>query len=228
MNSAIGYVRLSQRSDASIERQRENIDTYAEENGFTLERVYSDGQESSGFDGERSEYIDLVESVRSGEIDAVIANDKRRLSRDVDEVMRLVADFRENDVEWHTFKSGAMNLSDPMRAAIEVVRAAAAHEEKMREIEKSQEATAERVDDPDVDHGRPRFGMTYSEDGRRQVPGDRFGDVQEILHLRNDGMSYADISDRVGVATSTVYRVVGAAGWYRERANGALDGGLNE
>jgi DNA invertase Pin-like site-specific DNA recombinase len=217
MSSAIGYVRLSQESDTSIDRQQRNIETYADEHGFDLETIYSDGQKASGFDGDRPEYEMVVESVRGSSVDAVIVNDKRRLTRDVDEAMRLIPDFRENHVQLHTCQDGSLDLSDPIRAAIEIVSAAAAHEEKMQEIEKAREATCERVEDPNIDHGRPRFGMTYDDDGQRQVPGDRFDDVREILELRDRGWTLERISDKVGVARSTVYRVTESTEWYANR-----------
>lgn len=216
--NAIGYVRLSQESDTSIERQQRNIEAYADEHDLALEDIYSDGQRASGFDGERPEYEAVVETVRHGDIEAVIVNDKRRLTRDVDEAMRLIPDFRENGVELHTHQDGSLDLSDPIRAAIEIVSAAAAHEEKMAEIEKAREATRERVEDPDIDHGRPRFGMEYGPDGRRQVPGDRFEDALEVLELRKRGWTLHQIKQETGVAKSTAYRILENREFYEERA----------
>jgi len=216
---AIGYTRLSQQSDTSIERQRDHIETYAAEHDFQLDEVYSDGQGASGFDREaRQEYQAVVERVRSGGPDAVVVNDKRRLTRDVDEAMRLLPDFRENGVELHTYQDGPLDLSDPIRAAIEIVSAAAAYEEKQQEIEKAREATQERVDDPDVDHGRPRFGMTYNEAGTKQVPGEDFDVVLDILRRDNRGETLPQIADVHDMPTSTVYRVLERREWYVSRS----------
>lgn len=216
--AAIGYTRLSQQSDTSLERQANNIRKYASENGFSLQTIYSDGEGASGFESEsREEYQRVVETVRSGTIAAVIVNDKRRLTRDVDEAMRLLPDFRENGVELHTFQDGPLDLSDPIRAAIEIVSAAAAYEEKLQEIEKAKQATAERVADPDIDHGRPRFGMTYDQDKKRQVPGEEFDTVIEILQLDSNGRSYREIKNRTGVSIATISRVIDRREWYIER-----------
>jgi len=222
MPDAVGYIRLSQESDTSIERQRTNIESYADAHGLTLERLYSDGQRASGFDGDRPEYEAVVERVRTGDVAAVIVNDKRRLTRDVDEAMRLIPDFREAGVELHTCQAGSLDLSDPIRAAIEIVSAAAAHEEKMQEIEKARTATAERVADPDIDHGRPRFGMEYNAAGDRQVPGEDFDTVCEILDRRRNGWTLQMISEDLDVAKSTAYRVLENRDWYRERSGDRL------
>lgn len=214
--TAVGYTRLSQTSDTSIDRQMHHIREYADEHGLELDRIYNDGEEASGFDTDREQYQRLRERVVSGEVDAIVVNDKRRLARDVDEVMRLVPDLRQSSVELHTYQDGQLDLSDPMRAAIEILMAAAAHEEKMEEIEKAVEAIEEKKD-AGHDLGRPRFGMTYNDDGSRQVPGDEFDTVLEILRLRSDGATYQEIAEQVGVSVGTAHNVVDRREWYVER-----------
>lgn len=218
MSEAIGYSRLSQESDTSIKRQKQNIRNYCEEKGLELVDILNDGQQSSGFDGDRPKYQQLIERVRAGEPDVVVLNDKRRIARDVDEVMRLVPDFREAGVELHTVRDGPLDLEDPLTAAIEIVSAAAAHEEKMEEIEKSIEAIREKEKRGD-DLGRPRFGMTYDDSTPpRQVPGDNFDTVLKILRLESKGLSYQEISDVAGVSSSTAHRVVKRRQWYVSRS----------
>jgi DNA invertase Pin-like site-specific DNA recombinase len=214
---AVGYTRLSQQSDTSIERQKRHIRAYCDEHDLDLLRIYDDGEQSSGFETEsREEYQDLRRRIADGDVDAVVVNDKRRLARDVDEVMRLIPDLRTNDVELHTEQDGRLDLSDPMRAAIEILMAAAAHEEKMEEIEKAIQAIEEKQERGD-DLGRPRFGMTYSEDARRQVPGEEFDTVVEVLRLEREDVPYEEISERTGVALGTVSNIVDRREWYVER-----------
>ena len=116
MSRSIGYTRLSQESDTSIDRQKRHIHEYVVDLGFELETIYDDGERSSGFDESREEYVKLRGRVQSGEIEAVVVNDKRRLARDFDETMRLVLDLREHDVEAHTYQQGQLDLSDPVQA----------------------------------------------------------------------------------------------------------------
>jgi DNA invertase Pin-like site-specific DNA recombinase len=216
MTDAAGYSRLSQESDTSIARQQRHIREYCEENDLTLLTIHDDGEQASGFDADRSAYQTLRERIQAGELDAVVVNDKRRLARDIDEVMRLVPLLRSTDTELHTHRDGRLDLSDPMRAAIEILMAAAAHEEKMAEIEKSIEAIEEKQERGD-DLGRPRFGMRYSADGRRQVPGENFDVVLDILTLRNRGLTYEEIRERTGVALGTISNVLDRREWYVER-----------
>lgn len=209
---AIAYTRLSQASDTSIDRQKRHIREYAEENGFLLLQMYDDGEQASGFDTEeREEYQQLRQHV-TGEADyalpdAVIVNDKRRLARDVDEVMRLIPDLRQYEVELHTYQDGALDLSDPMRASIEILQAAAAHEEKLEEIRKSIEATEERLE-KGYDHGEPPTGLTFDDDGRYWVPADGFYRCLRAIAYKDQGVSLRGIEDRTGIPYTTVGRIV--------------------
>jgi len=219
MSSAIGYTRLSDRSNVSISDQKADIRNYCDEQGLTLERIYDDGEMSSGFaPDDLDEYQAVRDRVRAADVDVVVIRDKRRLVRDENAVMRTIADFREEGVELHTAMDGPVSLEEPMEAAMEIMRASIAAEEKRAEIEKSIKVTQSRVDDPEVDHGRPRFGMRYSGDGRQQVPGDRYDDVEDILRLRSEGATYEEIAEEVEVSTSTAHRVVERRDWYERRS----------
>lgn len=217
MSSAIGYTRLSQESDTSIDRQKRHIREYAGENGFELETIYDDGERSSGFDESREQYQQVRDRVQEGEIAAVIVNDKRRLARDFDETMRLVLDLREHDVEAHTFQEGRLDLSDPVQAAVEVLQAASEHEAKKKEIERAREAVQERIENGH-DHGRPPIGFQFDDAGERWVPDrdGRFEDVVEAIQMVEDGATYSDVQEELGIAPSTMSGVMDRRDRYLE------------
>jgi DNA invertase Pin-like site-specific DNA recombinase len=219
MSSAIGYTRLSQESDTSIDRQKRHIREYADENGLTLETIYDDGERSSGFDESREEYQQVRDRVQSGEIAAVVVNDKRRLARDFDETMRLVLDLREHDVEGHTFQEGQLDLSDPVQAAVEVLQAASEHEAKKKEIERAREAVQERIDSGH-DHGRPPTGFRFDKAGERWVPDreGRFEDVVEAIQMVENGATYADVDEELGISPSTMSGVMDRKERYLQEA----------
>lgn len=220
MSSAIGYTRLSQDSDTSIDRQKRHIRTYADENGLTLKAIYDDGERSSGFDESREEYQRARDRVQSGEIEAVIVNDKRRLARDFDATMRLVLDLREHDVEAHTFQEGKLDLSDPVQAAVEVLQAASEHEAKKKEIGRAREAVQERIENGH-DHGRPPIGFQFDEAGEQWVPDreGRFPDVVEGIQMVEEGATYRDVQEELGIAPSTMSSVMKRRDRYLQEAN---------
>jgi DNA invertase Pin-like site-specific DNA recombinase len=205
--TAVGYTRLSQDSDTSIDRQKAGIRDYCETNGLELTEIHNDGEFSSGFDVDRTEYQAVKQLVNDGAVDAVVVYDKTRIGRDFDERMQFVLDLRATDTELHAARRGRIDLSDPTDAAVESIHAAKDDEAKREEIEKSKEAVAERLE-RGFDHGRPPFGLEFDADGERWVPGNRFDDVLEILRLRSDGATYEEIAGEVDVAMSTAYRVV--------------------
>jgi DNA invertase Pin-like site-specific DNA recombinase len=214
--NAVGYTRLSQDSDTSIDRQKAGIRDYCEANGFDLTEIRNDGEFSSGFDRDRTEYQAVKEAVNDGAVDAVVVYDKTRIGRDFDERMQFVLDLRATDTELHSARRGRIDLSDPTDAAVESIHAAKDDEAKREEIEKSKEAVAERLNQG-FDHGRPPFGLEFDDAGERWVPGDRFDDVIKILRLRNNNATYEEIADKVGVPTTTAYRVVDRREFYVRR-----------
>lgn len=209
MSDADGYTRLSQESDTSIDRQKRHIREYAEEHGLNLVRIHDDGERSSGFDDDREEYQALRDRVQSGDLAAVIVNDKRRLARDFDETMRLVLDLREHDVEAHTYQAGKLDLSEPVQAAVEVLQAASEHEAKKKEIERAKEAVQERLDSGH-DHGRPPIGLRFDEAGEQWVPDreGRFEDVVAAIEMVENGATYSDVQEAVGIPPSTMSGVM--------------------
>jgi DNA invertase Pin-like site-specific DNA recombinase len=216
MTEAVGYTRLSQDSDTSIDRQKTAIREYCETNDLELAEIRDDGEFSSGFDRDRTEYQAVKSLVNDGAVDAVVVYDKTRIGRDFDERMQFVLDLRKTDTDLHSARRGSIDLSDPTDAAVESIHAAKDDEAKREEIEKSKEAVAERLEQG-YDHGHPPFGLEFDDEGKYWVPGDRFDDVLDVLRLRNDGHTYREIADDVGISTATAYRIVDRREMYVER-----------
>jgi len=146
-----GYTRLSQDSDRSIPRQKENIRKYVTELNdrddyppVNLETIYDDGRWSTGFSTEdRDEWRTVLDRIKNNDTDIVVADGKRRFSRDFDDSMDLILSCRNTGVELHVSDEGPLDLDEPMNVAIELVQAASEHEAMKRCIEKSIEETEE-------------------------------------------------------------------------------------
>lgn len=207
--TTIGYTRLSQESDTSIERQKRNIRAYANEHGLGLERIYNDGERSSAFSPDQlEEYQKVRQRVFDGDIDAVVINSKRRLARDIDEIMRIIPEFRTHDIGLHTYEDGQLDLSNPMKAAIEIVQAAAAYEEKLKEIERAIQAVEERLENGYY-QGRPPTGLSFDDDGKYLTPDtEEWGDVCRVFQLHDRDHSYREIADATGLPKSTIADVL--------------------
>jgi DNA invertase Pin-like site-specific DNA recombinase len=198
MSDAIGYTRLSQDSQTSIPRQRENIERYCERHEMALTAVYDEGEYASGYDDvdDRPKYQEVKREMLAGAVDAVVVNDRQRLGRDFDERMRFVLDLRATEVDLHTAKEGPVDLSDPREVVLESMRAAEDDLAKRAEIEKAKEATQERLDNG-FDHGRPPFGLQYDDAGEYWVPDRESGDYSvavETIERRETGESFRSIA----------------------------------
>jgi len=212
---AIGYTRVSQEG-MTIERQKEKIAEYCSAHDLQLERIYDDGRYESGYNEDREAYEELKEDLDEKPIEAVVVRDVARIGRDFDERMDFILTLRQTDIELHSSERGPIDLSDPYEAAVESIHAASDHADKQREIRRSKEAIKKRIE-KGYDHGRPRFGMTYDEESKYQVPGEDFETVMEILKLRRADNSYPKIAAETGVAMGTVRRVWKRREWYIER-----------
>jgi len=218
MTDCWGYVRISQEGrDTSIEKQKQSLRDYCAKRDLDLITTLNDGKNTSGFNTDRERYQILTDRIESGEAEAVVVRDRARLSRDFDERLRLITLFRSTDAELHVVEAGGeIELQDVQTAAMEAVHAAMDHAKKMAEIERARDAINERME-KDYDHGRPKFGMEYDDDGHYQVPAENFDTVREILRRREDGQSLPAIAEAVDVARSTVASVCDRREWYAER-----------
>lgn len=222
--TAVGYTRLSQDSDRSIDRQTENIKKYVEGlDDTSLETIYDDGRWSSGFDSSRSEWQTVTERVAEGDVDAVIADDKRRFARDFDDTMELIVNCRRNGVELHPVNEGEkLDLDDPLSVAIELVQAASEHEAVQRYIEKSKEETSARIDNGYY-HGEPPAGLTFDDAKQYLVIDDEYRDaVQVVMELHDRGESARQIAQGEGVPWShpTVSKIKGRRDEYQHALSG--------
>lgn len=225
---ADGYTRLSQDSDRSIPRQKENIRAYEEKINshgdhppVILHTIYDDGRWSSGFSTEdRGEWQRVMERIKSGETDMVWADGKRRFARDFDDTMELIMACRSNNVELHDVGTGPLDLDDPLNVAIELVQTASEHEAMKRYIEKSIEET-ERRKDAGYYHGEPPTGLKFDDAKQYLILDEEHEeDIQFVLERSDNGYSYRQIAEDVPWSHPTVSKIVGRRKEYHHAFSG--------
>jgi len=216
---AIGYTRLSQKSDASIDDQKQEIRDLADEQGFELTRIYDDGELASGFDSERPEYLQMQTDLEDGLADVLIVRGRDRLSRDKRERSMLMYDIEDWSVElWTTTERARIELNSDEAWLIEMIQAYIDDVAKRREIQRARTKIQQRVD-AGYHQGRPRYGTEFDEQREHLVPGDNFGDVITAIEMREAGESFRSIVEQTSIpSTSTLSRVLERKDWYHALA----------
>lgn len=207
MTRAVGYTRLSQESDTSITQQKREIREYCNEHGFELARIYDDGEMSSGFTADRSEYQAMLTEIEAGDVDAVVVRNADRISRDKKERALFFLQATEDTAVHSTELDGEIDVDDDEGYLLEMLRGYMDDVSKRKEIERARREIQRRLD-KGYDQGRPPLGFEFDADGKYWVPGDDFDTAVRVLQLRDDGKSYAAIEDSTGVPKTTAYRVV--------------------
>jgi hypothetical protein len=220
MSRALVWIRKSKGSDDDIglQKQREEVPALA---GQLAEQIdLLDLGVHTGFSTMTRDGSDLldqnpdvqskVDDLEDGRYDYLVAWDDRRICRD--EYLNVIQYAAQSGNAEFVYVGDVQedDLTFDLKRRIE-------RDTKEEEIEKSRQAVQERLE-RGYDHGRPRFGMTYDENSRYQVPGDDFETVLEILERAETDESLQSISDDLELPVSTVYRVDERREWYEDRA----------
>jgi DNA invertase Pin-like site-specific DNA recombinase len=208
MSDVVRVIRQSQGTEDSIslQQQRENTRELASELGAeSLDTV--DLKNHSGFSlfrkSKNDERLDthpevqnLIDGLREGKWDYLLAHDDTRLARDefysVINHAALVGDCEVRFVA---------DVPDD-RLTFRIQRIVAA-EAKTREIEKSKAAVEHRREQG-YHHGGTPFGLKFDENGEFLMKDmGEWPVVKRVFRLREEGMSYRDIADEVGVISKS-------------------------
>lgn len=213
MSRAAAFVRKSQGGDddVSLSIQREQVPALAEtladevdtidlgvHTGFSIHMKDADDERIDA----HPEVRQLLEDLRAGEYDHLVAYDDTRLARD-----QFFWEIKRAAI---VGGAGLSFVEEPPDDELTFrVQRAVESDVKRREIEKSRAALAAREERGD-DQGRPPFGLRYDDDGRRWVA-DResgeFATALEVIRLREKGESWRAVADSAGVPRSTARNV---------------------
>ena len=104
------YARYSsdKQSDHSIDDQFHLCKSYAEKQGWKITNLYSD-KAISGATSNRPDYHYLLEDIKHGKFDIVLAESLDRLSRDQEDIHHLFKRLKYHNIELHTVADGLNN-----------------------------------------------------------------------------------------------------------------------
>lgn len=112
MKKVIGYVRVSSElqklKENSVKNQINEIKNYCERYGFELIEIFED-LGVSGLKSERKGLMELLDKVKTENIDGVVVYSLSRIGRKLKDVIDIIDVFSKNDVEFNSVKEGFMN-----------------------------------------------------------------------------------------------------------------------
>ena len=157
------------------------------------------------------EVQELLNDLRAGEYDYLIAYDDTRVARDrflvTVEHACIIGDCELKFVE---------EADTDDRLSFWIPRFAETHT-KIKEMRATIRALEHRQEN-DYYHGRPRYGTQYDEAGQYLVPGDDFEDALKVLALDAQDVPKTHIVEETGVSRKTVYDIIDRRDWYLDLA----------
>lgn len=204
---AVAYRRLSQ-GGKSLPEQLDAIERYCSDLELDLVEEYSDGTHASGYTADRGEYQAMLERLEAGDVGHVVVRDRARLSRDSLHRIELLIQLHRQDVTVHAAEPGeVINLEDAYALTRESAQADADDVEKRKEAERGA-AEADRRRELELPNGRAPYGLAYSEDGERLVPGEQYQEALEVIRLREEEwLSWRRIAGETDVNKDTARRL---------------------
>jgi DNA invertase Pin-like site-specific DNA recombinase len=115
------YVRISQDRDGSrlgVERQEQDCRALASRLGWEVRKVYTDNDISAYSGKRRPQYQELLDDIRAGTLDSVVAWHPDRLHRSPVELETYIDVSERFAIQTNTVQAGAWDLSTPSGRAV--------------------------------------------------------------------------------------------------------------
>jgi site-specific DNA recombinase len=217
---AVGYIRVSTeeqvREGVSLDNQRSKIELFCAAKDWTLKHVYAD-EGKSGASLNRDAVQELINDCKRGKFDVVVIYKLDRLTRSVKDLGWLIDLFEKSGVAFSSVSDNFDTTTANGKLVLNILGSVAQWE---RDIisERTRDALAHKKEQRQIYSPLP-LGFEAGEDGRLVENEKELEVVSKIRALREDGLSYQKIVDRLnntGVPTknggrwskSVVYGIV--------------------
>ncbi|MBT2682859.1 recombinase family protein [Bacillus sp. ISL-37] len=185
---AIIYCRVSttkETQETSLVRQEEELLRLASNYGFEVASIIK--EKASGYDLEREGILELLEMIKDKNIGALLIQDETRLGRGNAKVAILHCILKENVKLYSVSHSGELQLSESDSMVLQIVSMVEEYQRKIHNIK------IKRGMKRAIEHGyKPQRNLKnqgeHSGRDRKEMP------VEEIVKLRNNGLTFAEIA----------------------------------
>lgn len=210
--AVILYARVST-SKQDIEHQEENLWEYAtDERGIDPARIDVLSDEGTGTHTNRSDYRDMLERVRAGEVSLIITREVTRLGRSMREISENVHEIVEDHGVGLIVTNDAIEvepgeeLSMQEKMVLNVL--AWAGELEAKKLRENTLAGLEAAREAGKWVGQPPYGFTTDDDGYLQPDDDYGAALDAIRAVEESGWSHRKASRHTGVPRRTVPNIL--------------------
>lgn len=179
--------------------------------GYGIGDIHVFEDKQTGTDVERKGYKDLMDSVESGVLDAVVASSVSRVSRSIRDLDRSVERLRDSGVSIH-FVDETLdidpNSEDPFQNAMFRLLGVFAQLEAEMAQQRTKEGIASMQNaDEEYHHGRAPLG--FEKDDGKRVYGEDYDRVCTVLEMvSKDQLSKRKAADRLNCGRPTIDRAL--------------------
>lgn len=185
---AIIYCRVSttkETQETSLARQEEELLRLAGYYGFEVASIIK--EQASGYDLEREGILELLDLIKDKKIGAVLIQDETRIGRGNAKVAILHCILKENVKLYSVSHSGELQLSESDSMVLQIVSMVEEYQRKIHNIK------IKRGMKRAIEHGyKPQRNLKKQGENsgreRKEMP------VEEIVRLRNSGLTFAEIA----------------------------------
>ena len=231
-NKAVIYVRLSREDEdkidskkesRSIENQIKTLRTFAQEQGFYIQEIYSDDG-YSGADFNRPAFNKLLKDLELNKFDVILIKDLSRLGRSLHRVGELI----ENIFPQKGIRVISVNDKYDSRTYnddISIVFKSFLNDYYLREFRKKCKKARQHYAQTKHLNYYPKYGYCFDEDGREFVEDYSSCIVQRIFStIANEGLSCGAVAKQLndeGILTRSAYatQVLGLKSLHKQPAS---------
>ncbi|KKB71705.1 MULTISPECIES: recombinase family protein [Bacillus] len=186
--NAIIYTRVStakEEQETSLKRQEEELARLAAEHGMTVVKVIS--EQASGYELDRDGVFELLEEIKTSDVDAVLIQDDTRLGRGHAKIALLHFLYKEGVQVYTLAHRGQLELSEADSMVLEIVGIVEEYQRKIHnlKIKRGMKKAVENGYRPEKNL-KNRGGGTGRE--RIEAP------LSEIIRLRENKLTFAEIA----------------------------------
>ena len=202
---AIIYCRVStvkETQESSLARQEEELVSLADRHGLEVAKIIR--EQASGYDLEREGILELLDTIRDKEINAVLIQDETRLGRGNAKIAVLHCIVKEGVKLYSVSNQGELQLSESDSMVLQIVSMVEEYQRKIHNMK--------------IRRGMQRaVGKGYKPQRNLKNQGENSGrerkdaPIREIVRLRENGLTFAEIAATLrgfgySVSKATVHR----------------------